>query len=1116
MKIKLHLFALITFLLAKGLNLLAQPCASTSNPWLFQAIQWWDNQPIATFTPSQVNTTTAPGYINFLAQAGSILPGYGGKVTLNDTLCINNDFTLDVRLRNRDNTTGQEYMAYDAIIRVTLDNNVTFGCKLVDYSQSWAYANTELHYGSTVVSNDGRLAIDYSNAGMQTNGFNTIRLRLNGNALEFSQVAFIGLETSTMNINYTGPVCKTITKIEIWFKGAGEVDLVRVRNNANTITYLNEDFTNCSSYAQFPSCTEPVYNLSYTAPTCNLNRLQLNLNSTPVDSTSYSWVGPNGFTSTLKNPFINFPTPANQGTYTVTIRPKNPCLPTYTRSINVTFPTFPLPQTFNHMLCPGESFTLPGGNVVSQAGTYHDTLASYIAGCDSIIITNITLGNVTARTDTILCNPGVVPLSATTNGFGFLWSPSTGLSDTLIANPIATVNSSITYTVTSALPNFNAPNLVQNAGFESGNNGFSSAYTYDASALNASALYTIGANPSAYWNQLAGCSPHGGSNMILYNGFQDSTYTLWCQTIAVQPNTFYDMGLWALSLRNSGVNGQLQFMIDGVNVGPRMTILPATCNWQSYSTAWYSGSATSINLCIKNVSTSNEPDFALDDIWFKEMCTFSDQVNILVQQPVVSTSNITNVSCFGGNDGSATASAVGIGPFSYAWSNGETTATASNLTDGTFIVTVTDSVGCEGRDTITITEPTQLIVTLADTTNISCFGLTDGSVRAIASGGTSPYTYTWNSSPVQNANILQNAPAGNYTITVTDDNNCTASANVTLTQPTQLTMNFSNVTDVSCYGGNDGGAEVTGNGGNGSYVFEWDNNVSGTQNTTLNGGWHTVELTDANNCSIIDSVFINQPPVFSAFANDSSNVTCFGMNDGAIDIGVIGGVANYTYTVNGQPQATAQVDSLTAGSYTIVVTDANGCTTTFTHVVIQPDSVHAEIDADPTMGLVPTTVNFTSNSSGYASLIWMMDGDVLDTTTSYAHLFTQPGEFEVILVAINENGCTDTAQVMIFIADSVHAIFPNVITPNGDGSNDFFDVKQSGVKSIAIVFYNRWGTQIYSNFVDNITSPIVTLWDGKTAVGGNDCSEGTYYFDAVMEDLNGKKSQTKGFVHLFR
>lgn len=1116
MKMKLHLFVLITFLLAKALNLWAQPCASTSNPWLFQAIQWWDNQPIATFTPTQVNTTTAPGYINFLAQAGSIPPGYGGKVTLNDTLCINNDFTLDVRLRNRDNATGQEFMAYDAIIRVTLDNNVTFGCKLVDYSQAWAYVNTELYYGSTSVSNDGRLAIDYNNAGLQTNGFNTIRLRLNGNALEFSQVAILGLETSTMNITYTGPVCKTITKIEIWFKGAGEVDLVRVRNNANTITYLNEDFTNCSSYAQFPSCTEPVYNLSYTAPTCNLNRLQLNLNSTPTDSTSYSWVGPNGFTSTLKNPFINFPTTVNQGTYTVTIRPKNPCLPTYTRSINVTFPTFPLPQTFTRMLCPGETFTLPSGTVVSQAGTYNDTLASSIAGCDSIIITNITLGNVTARTDTILCNPGVVPLNATSNGFGYLWSPSTGLSDSLIANPTATINSSITYTVTSALPNFNAPNLVQNPGFEAGNVQFTSNYTFSTTALTANSLYGIGANPNSYFNQFANCTPRTGIMMAMFNGFQDSTYSLWCQTIAVQPNTFYDLGFWAQSIRNSGVNAELQIVIDGVNVGPRMIVTPATCNWQSYSTAWFSGAATSISFCIRNVSNSNDPDFALDDIWFKEMCTFTDQVNIIVQQPAVSISNIANVSCFGGNDGTATANAVGIAPFTYLWSNGETTATATGLTEGTFIVTVTDSVGCEGRDTIIITEPTQLTVTLADTTNISCFGLTDGSVRAIATGGVAPYTYSWNSSPVQNSNVLQNVPAGSYTITVTDSNSCNASANVTLTEPTQLSMNFSNITDVSCFGGNDGTAEVAASGGSPSYVFEWDNNVIGNQNTSLTGGWHTVELIDGNNCSIIDSVFINQPPVFSAFANDSNSVTCFGMNDGAFEIGVIGGFPNFTYTVNGQTQSSVQVDSLLAGSYTVVVTDANGCTATFTHTVTQPDSVYAEIDADPTMGLVPTTVNFTSNSTGYSSLTWMLNNGVLDTTNAYSHLFTQPGEYEVLLIATNENGCTDTAKVMIFIADSVHAIFPNVITPNGDGSNDFFDVKQSGVKAITIVIYNRWGTQIYSNFVDNITSPVITLWDGKTAVGGNECSEGTYYFDAVLEDLNGKKSKAKGFVHLFR
>ncbi len=1114
MKRILFLFIATILIVGNGQKALAQ-CAPSATPWKFEILNWgWTQQVFHTLTPAQVQNTASPGSVNFLNQSSLFQGGYGGMVSLDDTLCLNQDFALDVRLRNVDNQTPQTDMANDAVIQVTLANGVRLGCRLVGYA--WANNNNQLYFGTSSIANRANLRLNFTEFLYLHNGFNNVRLRLQGNTLTFSQIDIWGNETRQESVTFNDPVCKTITKIEIWFKGAGEVDRVQVRDNALTTTYLDENFLSCTSYSQFPSCTEPVYNLSYVAPTCNLNRLQLNLNSTPVDSTSYSWTGPNGFTSTLKNPFINFPTSVNQGTYTVTIRPKNPCLPTYTRSINVTFPTFPTPQTFNRMICPGQTYTLPSGTVVSQAGTYNDTLASYIPGCDSIIITNLTLGNVTARTDTILCSPGIVPLQASSNGFGYLWSPSTGLSDSLIANPIANVNATTTYTVTSALPNFNAPNLVQNPGFEGGNTGFSSAYTYSNFSLTANSLYTVGANPATFWSSLAACSPHVGSNMLIFNGFSDSTYTLWCQTITVQPNTFYDMGFWAQSVRNSNANASLQFSINGTNVGPRMTIPFATCNWNSYSTYWFSGNNTSINVCIKNVSLSNDPDFALDDIWFREMCTFTDVVNVQVQQPVASISNVSNVSCFGGNNGAATASATGLSPFSYAWSNGANTAAVNNFTQGTYIVTVTDSVGCIGRDTVIITEPTQLTVSFADSVAISCFGLSDGGVRAVANGGTSPYTYSWNSTPIQNTNVLQNVAAGSYVVTVLDSNNCSATATVTISQPNQITMSFTNVTDVSCYGGNDGAAEVVGAGGSGNFTYQWEDNTTSAQNAALTGGWHSVEITDGSNCSITDSVFINQPPVFTAFVQDSVSVLCFGMNNGEFSVGVNGGSPGFTYTLNGQIQVTTNFDSLSAGSYTVIVTDANGCTATITHVVAEPDSVHASIDANPLTGLVPTTVNFNSNSTGNTNQVWVLNGAPLDSTSSYSHLFTQAGEYEVILIATNDNGCPDTTSIKIVISDSVHTIFPNVITPNGDNMNDDFDVKQSGVKSIEIVFYNRWGNVVNSNKVDNIVNPVVTLWDGTTSVGGNPCSAGTYFYDAVVEDLNGKKTKVKGTVQIFR
>lgn len=1101
---------------------LSAQCVTNPAPWKFEIVNWgWTQQIHHTVTPAQIQNTSATGSINFLNEGNLFLGGYGGMVTLIDTLCLDSNFAIDVRLRNRDNTGVQDAMAYDAVIIVTLANGVTLGCKVVGSNQAWAVQNTRLHFGNADVTNRNELYVNFNPLGGigLFNGFNNIRLKVQGNTLTYSQVSSLGsseIETNSLSVINNDPVCKTITKIQVLFKGAGELDRIQVRNSALTTTYLDEDFRSCTNYAQFPSCTEPSYNLTYVAPTCNTNRLQFSLASTPQDSTQYSWTGPAGFTSTMKNPFVDFPTSANVGTYTVTIRPKNPCEPTYTRSINVNFPTFPTPQTFNYMICPGQTINLPGGGQATQAGTYRDTLASSIAGCDSIIITNIILGEVIARTDTVLCSAGTVPLNAITNGFGYLWSPSTGLSDSLARNPIASVNATTTYTVTSALPNLNAPNLVQNPGFEAGNIDFTTNYGYNASIINGTGIYTIGANPTTYWNQLDNCSPHSGTSMMIVNGWGDSTAIVWCQTITVQPNTFYNFGFWVQRLRSSAANGVFQMMIDGVNVGGRMTMPVSNCSWLDHSASWFSGNNTSISFCIKNVSQSHDPDFAIDDIWFREMCTFTDVVNVTIQQPVANITASTNVSCFGGNNGSATATATGFAPFSYAWSNGVNTATASNFTAGTYIVTVTDSVGCVGRDTVTITAPSLLNVNFIDTTGISCFGAFDGSVTATASGGTAPYSYLWNTNPVQNGNILQNAGVGTYVVTVTDSNNCQANGTIVFTQPNQLTMSFSNLTSVSCYGGNDGSAEVTGNGGAGGFTYLWEDNSTGTQNTQLTGGWHSVVMTDANNCSITDSVQIVQPPVFSVLVSDSSNVSCFGMSDGKFSVATNGGTPTFTYTLNGQTATTTQFDSLSAGNYQIVVTDMNGCTASVTHVVSEPDSVHAAITANPSTGIVPATINLTSNSEGNTKQVWMLNGAPLDSNVTYSHLFNQAGEYDMILIATNDNGCPDTATVKIIISDTLHVIFPNVITPNGDGLNDNFDVKQVGVESIEITFFNRWGEIVNSAKEDNISTPVVSLWDGTVAFSGAYCSDGTYFYVAVIKDLKGAVKSVKGFVQVFK
>ena len=192
-------------------------------------------------------------------------------------------------------------------------------------------------------------------------------------------------------------------------------------------------------------------------------------------------------------------------------------------------------------------------------------------------------------------------------------------------------------------------------------------------------------------------------------------------------------------------------------------------------------------------------------------------------QPCTSTYTSQDVSCNGGNDGSATVNpSNGLAPYTFLWQpTGFTGQTDPNLIAGTYYVTSTDANGCFTIDTIIINEPAlplNLISTL--TQNVSCFGFSDGIGDVVASGGTPIYSYSWNTVPIQNTSLVTNLIAGNYIVTVTDFNNCIATIPVVITEPTALSSTIT-PTHVSCNGLIDGVASVAVNGGIGPYTYNW-------------------------------------------------------------------------------------------------------------------------------------------------------------------------------------------------------------------------------------------------------------------------------------------------------
>ena len=336
-------------------------------------------------------------------------------------------------------------------------------------------------------------------------------------------------------------------------------------------------------------------------------------------------------------------------------------------------------------------------------------------------------------------------------------------------------------------------------------------------------------------------------------------------------------------------------------------------------------------------------------------CTIPSSITLI--QPTALTQNVTaftypsgtNISCFGLSDGSIDLTIGGGNPgYTYSWSNGVNTEDLIGLPFGTYNVTVTDINGCTILSSITLTQPTALTqaitsATYPSGTNISCFGLSDGSVDLTIGGGSPGYSYVWSNGAV--TQDLVGLPIGTYNVNITDMNGCSIPSTISLFGPSALTQGISATTypsgtNISCFGLSDGSIDLTIGGGNPGYSYLWNNGALTQDVTGLSVGTYNVIVTDINGCSIPSTISLTQPTVLTqgitAFAYPSgTNISCFGLNDGSINLTIGGGNPNYTY-VWSNGALTEDISTLTLGTYTVTVTDINGCQITSAITLIEP------------------------------------------------------------------------------------------------------------------------------------------------------------------------------------
>lgn len=348
----------------------------------------------------------------------------------------------------------------------------------------------------------------------------------------------------------------------------------------------------------------------------------------------------------------------------------------------------------------------------------------------------------------------------------------------------------------------------------------------------------------------------------------------------------------------------------------------------------------------------------------------SDIFSFQILQPnrLTSNTNVNNSTCSLSNGSISSSASGGNGGYNYIWNPGNLSGPfINNLLAGTYYLTVLDSLGCEFKDTILITNASGPQITNSVIVNVSCFGLSDGEIALSVGGGTNPLTFSWNPS-FGNDSVLTNLAQGNYVGYVKDVNGCIDSVTLNVTQPLPLIIDSVIVEDISCFGLTNGEAQVIVSGGTPSYNYSWCLGNNTNQNITgLPKGSCFVFVTDANNCKSNISFTINEPDSLNVTPSAVINATCKESADGSLSVLVSGGTIPYSYSWSHNPSLNdGLAQNLNAGTYSVIVTDANGCMDSISVDVAEPSDVLVVVANDPVicLGQSATLLAIASGGNG--------------------------------------------------------------------------------------------------------------------------------------------------------
>ncbi|MFM2206331.1 MAG: hypothetical protein RL213_306, partial [Bacteroidota bacterium] len=482
----------------------------------------------------------------------------------------------------------------------------------------------------------------------------------------------------------------------------------------------------------------------------------------------------------------------------------------------------------------------------------------------------------------------------------------------------------------------------------------------------------------------------------------------------------------------------------------------------------------------------------------------------------------SDVSCFGGNNGTATMSANGGSPpYTYLWSpSGGTGTSAVGLSSGQYQITVTDMMGCSHTELLAINEPAQLsaVTTGSDTLCIN----QSADVSVTATGGTAPYAYVWSNG--SNAASQTVSPTGSttYDVTVTDANGCVttgATVDVEVLPPLQA---YATGSDTLCPDQPFNVAAFA-NGGDGNYTYSWSNSTfTGTSFTATPLQDSTVSVTVTDGCgqSVTDQVNLIVSPGPLVNFTPFSIIDCAPVTVQFNDLTNAPAGSSYSWNFGDQQTSnqTEPVHTYTRpGIYSVslTVTSQNGCSDQYMIpglVDVSPAPQAGFVSSATELSSIESLVQFTNTSTGAVVYNWSFgDGSSAFNVLNPSHQYSDTGTYEIQLAVMSPSGCVDTVVSYVHVTEGFSVFIPNAFTPNGDDVNDFFAVYGVGFDDYDMYIIDRWGLLIFHS-----TDPKIG-WNGT--VGGDGvvpCQNDVYEFIVRLRDSKGERHRYIGHVTLVR